>query len=128
VSGLDIVIDPDAATPPYEQVRLRIVELAGAGVLTAGTRLPPVRQLAADLGLAANTVARAYRELEQAGLVDTRGRAGTVITARAAHVPIAAQRLARGYAEQTRALGLPPEQALDLVRAALGLPSSGLPS
>jgi DNA-binding transcriptional regulator YhcF (GntR family) len=118
---VDIVIDPHAGVAPYEQVRLRIAELAATGHLAAGTRLPPVRALAVELGLAANTVARAYKELEQAGLVETRGRAGTVVTARAARTPAAAQTIARRYAEQARALGLSPQQALDLVRAALEL-------
>jgi DNA-binding transcriptional regulator YhcF (GntR family) len=116
---MDIHLDHDSPVPPYEQVRLRIAELAAAGALAAGTKLPPVRQLAADLGLAANTVARAYRELEQAGLVETRGRAGTVITARAARTPAEAQKAAQRYAETVKRLGLPPAQALDLVRAAL---------
>lgn len=119
---MDIAIDADSRVPPYEQVRLRIAELAGTGALPAGTRLPPVRRLATDLGLAANTVARAYRELEQAGLVETRGRAGTVVTARAARVPAEAQKAARRYAERTKSLGVPPETALDLVKAALQLP------
>ena len=119
---MDIVIDHDSPVPPYEQVRARIAGLAADGDLPAGTRLPPVRQLATDLGLAANTVARAYRELEQAGLVATNGRQGTVVTGRAAQVPAEGQRLARRYAEQTHALGLSPETALDLVRAALHLP------
>jgi DNA-binding transcriptional regulator YhcF (GntR family) len=119
---MDIQIDHDAAVPPYEQVRLRIAELAATGTLTAGTRLPPVRQLATDLGLAANTVARAYRELEQAGLVETRGRLGTVVTARAARVPAQAQKAAVRYAAETTSLGISPETALDLVRAALQLP------
>ena len=119
---MDIVIDADSAVPPYEQVRLRIAELAAGGVLAAGAKLPPVRQLAAELGLAANTVARAYRELEQAGLVETRGRAGTLVTARAAGAPVAAQKAAQRYAEQATALGVPPQAALELVRAALGLP------
>ena len=119
---IDIRVDHDAATPPYEQVRLRIADLAAGGALPAGTKLPPVRKLAEDLGLAANTVARAYRELEPAGLVETRGRAGTVITARAARLPAEAQRAARWYADQVRALGVSPETALDLARAALNLP------
>lgn len=119
---MDIHLDHDSAVPPYEQVRLRIADLAATGALPAGTRLPPVRQLATDLGLAANTVARAYRELEHAGLVETRGRLGTIITARAARVPIEAQKAASRYAEQSRSLGIPPETALDLVRAALQLP------
>jgi DNA-binding transcriptional regulator YhcF (GntR family) len=116
---MDIRIDHDSPTPPYEQVRLRIADLAATGALTAGTKLPPVRTLAADLGLATNTVARAYRELEQAGLVETRGRAGTVITARAARTPAEAQEAARRYADTVKRLGLPADRALDLVRAAL---------
>jgi DNA-binding transcriptional regulator YhcF (GntR family) len=116
---LDITLDAGSAVPPYEQVRLRIAELAATGALAAGTRLPPVRRLATTLGLAVNTVARAYRELEQAGLVETHGRAGTVVTAAAAGVPAAARAAAEEYARSTRALGLTPAAALDLVRAAL---------
>jgi DNA-binding transcriptional regulator YhcF (GntR family) len=118
---MDITIDAGSATPPYEQVRQRIAELAAAGTLAAGEKLPTVRALAADLGLAANTVARAYRELELAGLVETRGRLGTVVTARAAGTSRQAQQAATAYAEKARALGVPPETALALVRAALGL-------
>jgi DNA-binding transcriptional regulator YhcF (GntR family) len=116
---MDIVVDHDSAVPPYEQVRLRIAELAGSGRLAAGFRLPPVRALASELGLAVNTVARSYRELEQAGLVETRGRAGTVITAKAAKTPAEARRAAQGYAATMRRLGIAPDQALDLIRAAL---------
>jgi DNA-binding transcriptional regulator YhcF (GntR family) len=118
---MDIRIDTASATPPYEQVRLQIAALAADGALAAGAKLPPVRQLAGELGLAVNTVARAYRELEQAGLVETRGRAGTVVTARAGRTPVAAQRAAQRFAEATRALGVPDETALQLARAALGL-------
>ncbi|MDY7087051.1 MAG: GntR family transcriptional regulator [Actinomycetota bacterium] len=118
---MNITVDPASATPPYEQVRLRIAELAAAGELPAGHKLPPVRALAAELGLAANTVARAYRELELAGLVQTRGRLGTVVTARAAGTSMQAQQAAAAYAEKVKALGVPPETALGLVRAALGL-------
>jgi DNA-binding transcriptional regulator YhcF (GntR family) len=116
---MNISIDHDSAVPPFEQVRLRIAELAASGALAAGHRLPPVRTLATDLGLAANTVARAYRELEQAGLVETRGRAGTVVTARAAKTPAEAQKAARRYAETMRRLGIPTDDAVELARAAL---------
>ncbi|GLY03037.1 MULTISPECIES: GntR family transcriptional regulator [Actinoplanes] len=116
---MDITIDHDSPVAPYEQVRLRIAALAADGTLAAGAKLPPVRTLATDLGLAANTVARAYRELEQAGLVATHGRAGTVITAKATGTSLRAQRAATTYAEQTRALGIPADQALALVKAAL---------
>jgi DNA-binding transcriptional regulator YhcF (GntR family) len=116
-----VKVDPTSPIPPYEQVRSQIAALARAGELPAGSRLPTVRQLAGDLGLAVNTVARAYRELEQAELVQTRGRHGTFVTAAAAGVPLAAERLAMQYAVDTRRLGLEAGPALDLVRAALGL-------
>ncbi|MDR7275921.1 GntR family transcriptional regulator [Catenuloplanes atrovinosus] len=116
-----IVIDPGADEPPYAQIRDAVAGQARDGMLPAGTRLPAVRALAGELGLAVNTVARAYRELEQAGLVETRGRHGTVVTARAAGASAEATRLAGQYATATRAHGVPPEQALDLARAALGL-------
>jgi DNA-binding transcriptional regulator YhcF (GntR family) len=70
-------VDPADPTPPYEQLRRQIATLVATGALDDGERLPPVRQLAADLGLAAGTVARTYRELEAEGLVTTRRAAGT---------------------------------------------------
>jgi DNA-binding transcriptional regulator YhcF (GntR family) len=117
-----IEVDQASPVPPYEQVRVQIAALARGGHLSAGTRLPTVRQLAGDLGLAVNTVARTYRELEAAGLVETRGRHGTFVTHRAGGVSAEAERLAARYAEETRRLGLDPAQALGLVRAALGQP------
>ncbi|WP_436533890.1 GntR family transcriptional regulator [Actinoplanes sp. HUAS TT8] len=116
---MHIPIDPDSPTPPYEQVRLHIAARAADGTLAAGTKLPPVRRLATDLGLAANTVARAYKELEQAGLVETRGRLGTVITARATGTSRRAQNAATTYADTIRALGIPTDTAIALVKAAL---------
>lgn len=74
-----ISVDLASATPPYEQIRAQISSLIVLGALEPGTRLPTVRRLAADLGIAAGTVARAYRELEQSGLIDTRRRNGTVV-------------------------------------------------
>ncbi len=74
-----ISVDLGSATPPYEQIRAQVASLIALGALAPGTRLPTVRSLAADLGIAAGTVARAYRELEQAGLIETRRRNGTVV-------------------------------------------------
>ena len=74
-----IAIDPVSAVPPFEQLREQLATMIGAGTLRPGHRLPSVRQLAGDLGLANGTVARAYRELEQAGLVSTHGRHGTTV-------------------------------------------------
>ena len=76
-----ISVDPADAKPPYEQVKVQVEQLIRRGELAQGTRLPTVRQLAGDLGLAVNTVARAYKELEADQLVETRGRNGTFVLA-----------------------------------------------
>jgi DNA-binding transcriptional regulator YhcF (GntR family) len=72
-------IDPDSSVPPFEQLRTQVAAMTAAGELEPGQKLPTVRQLAADLGLAANTVARAYRELEADGVISTHGRRGTFV-------------------------------------------------
>jgi len=76
-----ISVDAAGATPPYEQVKDQIERQIRRGGLAQGTRLPTVRQLAGDLGLAVNTVARAYKELEGEQLIETRGRNGTFVLA-----------------------------------------------
>lgn len=70
-------VDPDDPVPAYEQLRSQIATMVATGGLTQGDRLPAIRRLAADLGLAPGTVQRAYRELEQQGLVEGSGRRGT---------------------------------------------------
>lgn len=72
-----IILDPASPVSPTEQVRSQLEALMRTGQLAADTRLPSVRQLAADLRIAAGTVAKAYRELESAGLVRTGRAAGT---------------------------------------------------
>ena len=118
-----LVIDPASSVPPYEQVRQQVVSLVEAGSLVPGDRLPTVRSLAEELGLAANTVARAYRELEASGVIETRGRAGSFVTDDDVHS--SAKAAAASYAEQVRALGLSPDEALALVARALGTDGSG---
>ena len=76
-----ITVDHASQVPPFEQIRLSVAGQIHSGQMPPGTRLPTVRQLATDLALAPNTVARAYRELESAGLVITAGRRGTVVAA-----------------------------------------------
>jgi len=72
-------VDTSSPVPPYEQIRAQLQAMVTSGALPEATRLPPIRQLAGDLGLATNTVGRAYHELELEGLVETRGRHGTVV-------------------------------------------------
>jgi DNA-binding transcriptional regulator YhcF (GntR family) len=113
-------VDPDNPIPPYEQIRSQYAVLIADGKLAAGTKLPTVRQLAADLGLAVNTVARAYRELESGGLIETHGRAGSVVSAQGDQARSAAVEAAEVYAKRAAALGLSRGEALGIVRAALG--------
>lgn len=114
-----IALDPSSPVPPFEQVRAQLAVRVTSGELVAGARLPTVRQLADELGLAVNTVARAYRELETAGLVETRGRGGTVVTAAGDRARERLQSAAQRYAALAHDLAVDPDEALRLVRAAL---------
>lgn len=107
-------------TAPFEQIREQITAQVADGALIVGSRLPPVRALAETLGIAAGTVARAYKELEAAGVVETRGRSGTVVARGAEGVGHEAQLAAVAFAERMRALGVAPDEALRMVRTALG--------
>ncbi|MDT0465234.1 MULTISPECIES: GntR family transcriptional regulator [Streptomyces] len=107
------------SAPPYEQVRAQISEQARSGVLPVGYRLPTVRGLAESLGLAANTVAKAYRTLEADGVIETRGRNGTFVAAAGSAAEREAAAAASAYAERVRRLGLGEEEALAAVRDAL---------
>ncbi|GGI40132.1 GntR family transcriptional regulator [Cnuibacter physcomitrellae] len=122
LAPMGITVDPASAVPPYEQVRTGIRDAVEAGSLAAGAKLPTVRGLAEELGLAVNTVARAYRELESDGVIETRGRSGSFVAATGSPSHQAAQRAAREYADRVRALGVDPAEALDLARAALAHP------
>jgi len=74
-----IAVDPDHPLPVYEQVREQVVRMVAAGTLQAGVRLPTIRQLALDLGLAKGTVAKAYELLESDAVIETRGRKGSYV-------------------------------------------------
>ncbi|GAB3463884.1 GntR family transcriptional regulator [Streptomonospora sediminis] len=114
-----IRIDPTSKVAPYEQIRAAVANAAAKGELPVGYKLPTVRALAESLSVAVNTVARAYRELEQAGVVETRGRSGTYVAADGDVQRAEAVAAARGYAEVIAKLGLDRNEALDIVRAAL---------
>lgn len=111
---MKIVIDHEAAEAPFEQVRRQIADGAATGALPAGHQLPTVRALATELGLAANTVAKAYRALEADGIVQTRGRAGTSVTSRRMD-DVESDQAARAYALLARRQGLSQDEALRLV-------------
>ena len=104
-------VDGQADRPLFDQLRTQIIEAIRAGTLPPGARLPTVRELAGELGLAVNTVARAYRELETAGIVETRGRFGTFV-ARADPADTAMAAAAGAYLDVARGLGLGKDAAL----------------
>lgn len=119
---LTIGVDLDDPTPPYEQLRRQLTLLIETGQLPAGERLPTLRHLARDLGLAVGTVNRAYRELESVGLIRTSRGGGTRVEARPR--PDARQReaqlrdLASTYAVAAATLGVTEEAAAAALYAA----------
>lgn len=120
-----LLVDPRSPVPPFEQIRVQILQLIQDGSMAPENRLPTVRKLAADLGLAPNTVARAYRELELNGAIETRGRHGTFVAAHDDPVHQQAQKVARDFAHQVRALGLGRDDALALVNEQFPAPVTG---
>ncbi len=115
-----IEVDETSPVPPYEQVRAQLERLITTGVVHAGTKLPTVRQLAFDLTIAPNTVARAYRSLEGAGLIATNGRRGTVVADGV--VPRTAKRhaikdAARRYHDEVLRLGGTFDDAIRALRS-----------
>ncbi|WP_454041315.1 GntR family transcriptional regulator [Cellulosimicrobium sp. Marseille-Q8652] len=116
---LRVRVDLGSGVAPYEQIRTQVVAHVAAGRLAPGDRLPTIRALATDLGLAPGTVARAYRELEESGVVTTRRRAGTVVSEGVSPADVDARRAARDLVATARASGLSDEEVLALVVAAL---------
>ena len=113
-------VDPASPVPPYEQLRMQVTALVLGGRLTPGERLPSIRQLANDLGLAGGTVARAYRELESDGVVATHGRHGTIVEGPPRHPAPPAELLeaARSFADRASRSGASLDDALTAVRVA----------
>jgi DNA-binding transcriptional regulator YhcF (GntR family) len=118
-----LTVVSDDPTPPYEQLRRQLVKLIHYGVLAPGDRLPPLRQLAADLGLAVGTVARTYRELEATGMVVSRRGGGTRVAAVQRPAPDPAEALrerAAAFVHEVRLLGAADDQIAAAVAHALG--------
>lgn len=107
-------LDPSAEVPPFEQIRAQVARRVADGQLEAGEKLPTVRALATSLGVAVNTVARAYKELEADGVVVTQGRRGTFIASRTyTSADVAAS--AAAFATSARQAGLTRHDAARLL-------------
>lgn len=113
-----ISLDPTNSTAPFEQIKIQIIRQRATGDLKPGDKLPTVRRLAQDLKLAPNTVAKAYRELETDGYIETRGRSGSFVTGDAEAVTKQVHAAARQFLHSTRNLGVSDSVA---VRAMLTL-------
>lgn len=118
-----ISVDTAAPLPAYEQIRTQVTALIGNGALPPGATLPPIRQLAKDLGIAPGTVAKAYALLDNAGLVITRGRSGTLVAERdpvPRHERLGQlRRAAEAYVRAARLLNVDEHAVRDALAAAL---------
>ncbi|MFB7287260.1 GntR family transcriptional regulator [Actinacidiphila glaucinigra] len=122
-----IVIDSASPVPPFEQLRAQLARQIQDRTLAVGTQLPTIRRLAADLGLAVNTVGRTYRALEEAGLIETRGRAGSFVSAAGEQGRERARRAAAEYAAVIASVGIDTPEAVRIVQAALANGSAATP-
>ena len=118
---MDVHISPHDGVPIYLQIVNQVKYLVAAGRLAPGEELPPIRVLAETLQVNPNTVARAYRELEVAGVVEKRRTAGTYVSdagsplARRERLKILAGRIDALLAE-ARQLGIRTDEVIDLIR------------
>jgi len=115
VRPMQLDIDHDSPVPIFEQIVDAVVEGIREGRLVVDQKLPTVRGLAGDLGVAVNTVAKAYRHLEEQGHVETRGRNGTFVRAEVA-MDRPSHLAAGALAQAARQDGLDLEQTIGLLR------------
>ena len=118
-----VSVDPQDRTPIYAQLDRALRAAIATGRLTAGDQLPTVRQLAVELSINANTVARVYAELERAGILETRRGVGTFISATPAkaHPPKQHERRLRTFVTRlladASAAGFTLDDLLDALQA-----------
>jgi GntR family transcriptional regulator len=119
---MDIHLSPHDGVPIYLQIVNQVKYLVGSGRLAAGEELPPIRVLAERLTINPNTVARAYRELEMAGIVEKRRTAGTFVSAvgsplaRRERVKILTERIDALLVE-SRQFGVRTDDLIELIRS-----------
>lgn len=111
-----ITVDEKSPNPPFEQIRTQLTDHIRSGTLRGGQRLPSIRQLAADLRVATGTVARAYTELEAAGLIESSRTAGTRVRAEQA-ISDDVRRAAAKFVRAAQSSSLDLGDALSAIRA-----------
>jgi GntR family transcriptional regulator len=122
-----LTVDTRDPRPIYEQVADGIKELIARRELQEGAALPPVRQLAADLGVNLNTIATAYRELQKQGLITVKHGLGAVVASNTATERSQGELLRPLRAALTELVlaGLPSNQILDVVARELRTVTKG---
>lgn len=126
-----VLVDRESGEPVYGQIARQVRAAIASGKLGAGSVLPAVRTLASDLGVNLNTVARAYRQLEEEGFLDIRERAGAVVLAPPAGAAAADRRRLRAelgeLLARMRQSGLAPAKLREIFDAELRRFSGGRP-
>jgi DNA-binding transcriptional regulator YhcF (GntR family) len=116
---MQFTLDESSPVAKNVQLHTQIQDAVKDGTLAAGTKLPTVRALAEQLGVAPYTIARVYRQLEDLGVLETHGRNGTIVSTFGDDSQQQAQLAARAFADRIHALGVSPDEALSLAKAAL---------
>ncbi|GAA1348755.1 GntR family transcriptional regulator [Falsarthrobacter nasiphocae] len=106
------------AGPPVVQITSAVVDAINRADAASGDRLPPVRKLAEHLGVAVNTVAKAYKRLEDWELVEGRGRGGTVVSTDAFRLRDDVRRMAASLVRAANRAGIRVEELHSMVDAA----------
>lgn len=115
------VLDQASTVPPFRQIQDAVVAAIASGALAPGARLPTVRGLASTLDVATNTVASAYRALEESGVVEGRGRAGTFVRLGDDPIEAGARALMLESVAALRGLGVDHAHAARLLAEAYGV-------
>lgn len=119
-------VDTTSTVPVYEQLVQCVTDGIASGSLEDSDRIPPVRALATELGLAAGTVAKSYRAMEASGVIETRGRKGTFIAQSSDDRHAAACRAAAEYLDRAAGdLHYSPEECLRIVQRMLDQRAAG---
>lgn len=112
-----MIVSLSGPSAPAGQIHDQIRGLIASGLLAANERLPSVRQLAKDLGVAPGTVAKSYRALESEGLLVTRIGSGTRVNPTASTTPRPVLEAARGLADASTRSGIDVDDAIRILRA-----------
>ena len=120
---LDFQLNEDSDIPLWAQLKKRLAFLIATGAYGSGDRLPTVRELSSNLGVAYNTVSKVYRDLERDGLIRTRQGSGTFVTYspqdKASQPDAQIEGMVAQLVEKTREVGMTSDELIELVETYL---------